>query len=235
MLKIDSLSVYYGNVRALQDVSMRVEDGELVTLIGGNGAGKTTLLMTISGMVKPRSGRIDFLGARIDKLEPHDIVRLGLVQVAQGRQLFPAMSVAENLQLGAYLSREAEEMRQDIQRIYEYFKVLYERRKQNAGALSGGEQQMLAIARALMARPKFLLLDEPSSGLAPKVVEDLAEIIRVLHQREGLAMLFVEQNAHLALGLSERGYVLENGVIVASGSTSELSRNPIVRTAYLGL
>lgn len=231
---IDSASVYYGRTQALRDVSLRVERGELVTLIGGNGAGKTTLLMTISGVLRPRSGRIHFNNVRIDVLESDRIVRLGLVQVAQGRQIFPEMTVEENLVLGAFTLR-SREVQRGLQKVYGYFPVLYERRVQSSGTLSGGEQQMVAIGRALMASPRLLLMDEPSSGLAPKTVDHLAEVVRTLRRQEQLTILLVEQNASMALELSDRGYVLENGAIVAQGSAAQLSADPIVMRAYLGV
>lgn len=234
MLVIDSASVYYGRTQALRDVSLRVERGELVTLIGGNGAGKTTLLMTISGVLRPRSGRIHFNNVRIDVLESDRIVRLGLVQVAQGRQIFPEMTVEENLVLGAFTLR-SREVQRGLQKVYGYFPVLYERRVQSSGTLSGGEQQMVAIGRALMASPRLLLMDEPSSGLAPKTVDHLAEVVRTLRRQEQLTILLVEQNASMALELSDRGYVLENGAIVAQGSAAQLSADPIVMRAYLGV
>lgn len=227
--------MHYGAIQALREISLEVEEGELVTLVGANGAGKTTLLMTISGILKPTSGSIEFVGKRIDKLPSHDIIGLGIVQVPQGRLLFPEMTTFENLELGAYRTGDkSESMEQKLDDVCRHFPVLKERKDQKAGTLSGGEQQMLAVGRALMASPKLLLLDEPSSGLGPIVVEELARIIADLHKK-GLTMLLVEQNALLALELAERAYVLETGSIVMSGKASELMRDERVRKAYLGI
>ena len=236
MLRVKALDVHYGAIQALTGVSIDVHEGELVTLIGANGAGKTTLLMTLSGILKPTSGTIEFLGTRIDRLSSYARISLGIVQVPQGRLLFPEMTTLENLELGAYRATDAKSksLKQKLEEIYGYFEVLKERRNQKAGTLSGGEQQMLAIGRALMANPKLLLMDEPSSGLAPLVVEELASIITNLHQK-GLTILLVEQNASLALKLADRGYVLETGSIVISGKTSDLAQNELVRKAYLGM
>lgn len=234
MLKVRNLDVYYGNLQALSGVSLDVNEGELVAFIGANGAGKTTFLMTVSGIIKPTSGTIEFLGTRLDKLPPHTIVSLGIAHIPQGRQLFPEMTVLENLELGAYRSGSAKGIERKLREIYSYFEVLGERRNQKAATLSGGEQQMLAIGRALMASPKLLLLDEPSSGLSPIVTKNVAEIIDNLH-REGLAILLVEQNAYLALELADRGYVLETGHVVAYGKTSDLLQTEVIKRAYLGV
>lgn len=236
MLRVKNLDVYYGAIQALTGASIDVNEGELVTLIGANGAGKTTLLMTLSGIIKPTSGTIEFLGTRIDKLSSYALISLGIIQVPQGRLLFPEMTTLENLEMGAYGAKDAKtkSMKQKLEEVYGYFEVLKERRNQNAGTLSGGEQQMLAIGRALMASPKLLLLDEPSSGLAPLVVEELSGIISDLHEK-GLTILLVEQNASLALRLADRGYVLETGRIVTSGKASELAQNELVKKAYLGI
>lgn len=234
MLKVDHLNVFYGSIQALRDVSIEVNQGEIVTLVGANGAGKTTFMMTLSGIKRPASGTVEFQGARIDKLPPHDIVSMGVAQVAQGRQLFPDMTVVENLELGAYRARDTNRIEQKLQQVYGYFEVLGKRKNQRAGTLSGGEQQMLAIGRALMANPKLLLLDEPSAGLAPVIVDNLAEIITNL-RKEGLTILIVEQNAHLALDIADRGYVLETGTLVAQGTASELARSELVKKAYLGI
>jgi branched-chain amino acid transport system ATP-binding protein len=235
MLKVNELDTYYGNLQILRKISLEVNDGELVTLIGANGAGKTTFLMAVSGMIKQAFGTIEFAGTSIDKLLPHIIVRLGIVQVPQGRLLFPQMTVLENLEIGARQATDikSKSLEQRLEEVFSLFKVLRERRKQRAGTLSGGEQQMLAIARGLMGSPKLLMLDEPSFGLAPIIVLALGRVISDLNAR-GLSILLVEQNAHLALELASRGYVLQSGAIVASGKTSELARSEIVKRAYLG-
>jgi len=235
MLKVNELDTYYGNLQILRKVSLEINDGELVTLIGANGAGKTTFLMAVSGMIKQTFGTIEFAGTSIDKLLPHIIVRLGIVQVPQGRLLFPQMTVLENLEIGARQATDikSKSLEQRLEEVFSLFKVLRERRKQRAGTLSGGEQQMLAIARGLMGSPKLLMLDEPSFGLAPIIVLALGRVISDLNAR-GLSILLVEQNAHLALELASRGYVLQSGAIVASGKTSDLARSEIVKRAYLG-
>jgi len=235
MLSVNHLDVFYGNVQALRDISIQVERGEIVTLIGANGAGKTTLLMALSGICQPKSGSISFLDSRIDGLKSHRIVRLGLAQVSQGRNLFPDLTVLENLEMGAYALAKGESAEERINQMYGYFDVLHKRKNQRAALLSGGEQQMLAFARALISNPKMLLLDEPSEGLAPKTVQELLKIILKLREENGLTILLVEQNAVLALELAERGYVLETGSIVGSGTTAELLNSEIVKNAYLGI
>jgi branched-chain amino acid transport system ATP-binding protein len=234
MLAIRDLNVHYENSQALHNLSMEVNRGEFVAIIGNNGAGKTTLLMTISGILKPSSGSIEFLGDRIDKLKSHNIIRRGIAQVAQGRMLFPEMTVQDNLELGALQATDKKTLSQRLEEVYCYFDVLAERKKQKAGTLSGGEQEMLTIARGLMASPKLLMLDEPSSGLAPIVVQNLAKIIVELN-KEGLTILLVEQNAKLALEIANRAYVLESGRIFASGTGNDLSSSDEIRKAYLGL
>ena len=234
MFRVRNLDVYYGAVQALKGISIDISEGELVTIIGANGAGKTTFLMAVSGIIKPTSGSIEFLGTRIDKLPSHDIVSLGIIQVPQGGLIFPEMTVLENLELGAYRATDTQRMEQKLEEIYSHFEVLRERKKQGAGTLSGGERQMLAIGRALMASPKLLLLDEPSAGLAPLVVKEMAEVISALHEK-GLSMLLVEQHVELALRLADRGYVLENGSLIASGSASDLAENDLVKRTYLGV
>lgn len=235
MLKIRDLNVHYKRViHALKGVSIEVNEGELVAVIGANGAGKTTLLMTISGVLKQTSGTVEFLGIRTDKMPAHALVRLGIVQVPQGRMLFPQMTVLENLEMGAYTVRGAKDVEERLGEVYGLFKVLEERKSQKVGTLSGGEQQMLAIARALMTRPKLLLLDEPSSGLAPLLVKELASLLTSFHEN-GLTILLVEQNASLALSLAERAYVLETGSIVMSDRASNLAKNEQVRKSYLGI
>ena len=233
MLEIRGLDVYYGAVHALKGVDVRVEEGEVVTLIGANGAGKSTLLRTISGLVKPRSGSIRFLGQEISGLEAHRIVRLGLSHAPEGRQIFANMSVRENLELGAYLRRDPAGVQRDREHIFSLFPRLREREKQGAATLSGGEQQMLAIGRALMSRPKLLLLDEPSLGLAPLLVREIFKTIREINAG-GMTVLLVEQNAHLALQIARRGYVLETGSVRFEDSAASLAQNEEVRKAYLG-
>jgi branched-chain amino acid transport system ATP-binding protein len=233
MLNVINLDVYYKNIQVLKGVSIFVREGELVTVIGSNGAGKSTLLMTLCGVIKPASGTIEFLGTSIAKLPPHRIYSLGMVQVPQDGGLFPDMTVLENLKQGAYRSPAVRDIRQGLEEIYVYFPVLAQRKSQRVSTLSGGERQMLAIGRALMACPRLLILDEPGSGLAPLIVENLAEIIDHLHQ-QGLTILLVEQNAFLALELADRGFVLENGHIVMSGEASDLLQNEQVKKAYLG-
>lgn len=234
MLEINSLNVAYGRVQVLFDISISVPEGELVTVIGANGAGKTTLLLTVSGVLKPQSGEISFEGERIDSLRPHEIVGMGLGHVPQGKELFPAMTVLENLEMGAHMVNEEDEYRSRLERAFEFFPRLAERARQRAGTLSGGEQQMLAIARALMAEPRLLLLDEPSAGLAPIIVDHLAEIILDLN-RDGLTVLLVEQNAFLALEIARRAYVMESGLVVESGETQDVLESDLVRRAYLGI
>lgn len=234
MLEVRELVAGYGEVQVLRGVSLRVGRGEVVALVGSNGAGKTTTLRTISGLIRPAAGQVFFDGRRIDGLEPHQIVRLGVVQVPEGRKLFPSLTVLENLELGAYVPEARRYRAQSLELVFELFPVLAERRRQAAGTLSGGQQQMLVIGRALMARPKLLMLDEPSLGLAPNVV---AEIFRKVGQiREaGTTVLLVEQNVRRALRVADRGYVLENGRIVLEGSGAELMANDHVRRAYLGI
>lgn len=234
MLEISRLNVAYGRVQVLFDVSISVPEGELVTVIGANGAGKTTLLLTVSGVLRPQSGEISFEGERIDSLRPHEIVGKGLGHVPQGKELFPAMTVLENLEMGAHMVKGEDEYRRRLERAFEFFPRLSERARQRAGTLSGGEQQMLAIARALMAEPRLLLLDEPSAGLAPIIVDHLAEIILDLN-RHGLTVLLVEQNAFLALEIARSAYVMESGLVVESGETEAVLDSDLVRRAYLGI
>ena len=233
MLKVNNITVNYGHIEALRGLSLEINEGEIVAIIGPNGAGKTTLLMTISGILRPKSGTIEFLERRIDTLPTHKIVELGIGHIPQGRQLFPAMTVADNLLLGAYRVRNVEAIQPQLERVYSSFEVLRERSNQRAGTLSGGEQQQLAIGRGLMAMPKLLLLDEPTWGLAPLVVENIALMINNL-RKEGLTLLLVEQNAHIALDIADRGYVLQTGSITASGRSSELKQMGVVKRAYLG-
>ncbi|ALS28602.1 amino acid ABC transporter ATPase [Paenibacillus sp. 32O-W] len=233
ILEIDGLQVSYGAVQAVKQLNLDIGAGEIVALIGTNGSGKTTTLRSISGLVANTRGRIRFAGADITKLAPHRIVGLGISQVPEGRGIFPDLTVLENLRLGAYIRRDKAEIEADIRRMYRLFPRLEERKKQAAGTMSGGEQQMLAIARALMARPKLLLLDEPSMGLAPLVVKEIYAAIRQINQ-DGVSVLLVEQNAKMALGAAHRGYVMETGRIVVQGTAAELKSNDVVKSVYLG-
>ena len=232
-LSVENLDVYYGAVHALKGVSLHVEAGEIVTLIGANGAGKTTLLRTISGIVPARSGAVSFEGRVITKLPPHEIVGLGVSQSPEGRMVFANLSVEDNLELGAYRRRDREGIKKDREQVYQLFPRLLERRRQLSGTLSGGEQQMLAMGRALMSRPKVLLLDEPSLGIAPLLVRDIFKTIVEIN-RAGTTELLVEQNAHMALGIAQRGYVLETGRVVLEDTAAKLAANDEVRAAYLG-
>jgi branched-chain amino acid transport system ATP-binding protein len=234
MLEVEKINVFYGEAQALSDVSFRVGEGEIVTLVGSNGAGKTTVLNAISGLLPLASGAIHLNGIRLDRLPAHRIVELGVVQIPEGRRLWPNMTVLENLELGAYIRKARTTRRESLRWVFQLFPRLEERKYQLAGTLSGGEQQMLAIARGLLARPKLLMLDEPSLGLAPFLVREVFETIQEIN-RQGVTILLVEQNVHLALGIASRGYVLETGRIVLSGSGRELLENPHVQKAYLGL
>ena len=233
LLKLDAVKTYYGNIRALKGITLEVNEGEIVCLIGANGAGKSTALMTISGVLTPVAGDVYYQGQSIAGLRPDNIVQMGICQVPEGRMIFPLLSVRENLDLGAYLRRDSSGIREDIERIFRLFPILRERQNQHGGTLSGGEQQMLAIGRALMARPQLLLLDEPSLGLAPILVDTIFETIRRINS-EGTTILLVEQNAQLALEFSNRGYVLETGEMILADTSSNLLRNDDVRKAYLG-
>ena len=231
MLEVTGLNVYYDNIRALKDVSFSVEEGEIMTLIGANGAGKTTTLLTLSGLKKTQSGTVKFLGKDITKTTPQSRVAMGISQSPEGRRVFAGLTVLENLEMGAYLRKD--DFSADMEKVFAYFPRLKERKKQVAGTLSGGEQQMLAMGRALMSRPKLMLLDEPSMGLSPLLVSEIFEIIRRLNEN-GTTILLVEQNAALALKLAHRAAVMETGRIVLSGTGEELSRSPEVQKAYLG-
>ena len=235
MLSLRGVEAWYGKVCALHGVDIEILAGEIVTLIGSNGAGKSTLLMAISGLVPPKQGRIEFLGQPIQRLAPHKIVELGISQVPEGRRIFPQLTVLENLDLGAFLRRDRQGVKADLEYVFSLFPILAERRHQEGGTLSGGEQQMLAISRALMARPKLLLLDEPSLGLAPIVIRQIFAIIQKINQEQQTTVLLVEQNANLALKVASRGYVLENGRVVMTDSAQNLLHNEGVRQAYLGL
>jgi len=233
LLEANDIHTYYGNIHALKGISLTVDEGEIVTLIGANGAGKTTTLNTICGLVKPREGMILLDGEEIHTMPAHEIVSLGVSQAPEGRRIFSRLTVLENLEMGAFRRTDTDGITRDMERVFTLFPRLEERVKQVGGTLSGGEQQMLAIARALMAHPRLLLLDEPSMGLAPLLVEDIFRIIRQLNE-EGTTILLVEQNALMALSVAHRGYVLETGRVVLEGSVDELRENPDVRRAYLG-
>ena len=233
ILDVQDIHTYYGNIHALKGVSMDVNLGEIVTLIGSNGAGKSTMLNTISGIIRPKKGHVFLEGDPIEQLSPHKIVRVGISQVPEGRKIFSRLTVTENLEMGAFLRNDSREIRKDMEASFQLFTRLKERRNQIAGTLSGGEQQMLAIGRALMARPKLLLLDEPSMGLAPILVETIFDTIRDIN-KEGTTILLVEQNARMALSLSDRTYILETGSIVKEGASGELSNDPDISAAYLG-
>ncbi len=235
MLKVDNISTYYGNIQALKGISLEVEEGEIVTLIGANGAGKTTTLMSLCGIVPPRSGEILFQGKPVHGLSGDKIVQLGIIQVPEGRRIFPNMSVMENLEMGAYLRTNKVLVKQDINMVMDLFPILAQRRGQMGGTLSGGEQQMLAISRALMARPRLLLLDEPSLGLAPIIIQQIFEIIRKINHDNNTTIFLVEQNANQALKLADRGYVMENGHITLTDTSENLLDNEKVKSAYLGL
>jgi branched-chain amino acid transport system ATP-binding protein len=233
VLQLTDVHSYYGHIHALQGISLEVRPGEIVTLLGANGAGKTTTLKTIHGLIQARQGRIDFEGRDITTMPAHDHVKIGIGQAPEGRRIFSRMSVLENLQMGAYSRRDRSDLQRDYDRVFELFPRLQERRTQSAGTLSGGEQQMLAIGRALMTRPKLLMLDEPSMGLSPILVQEIFAIIKDINQ-QGATILLVEQNALMALGVANRGYVLQTGRIVQSGEAAALLEDPEVRKAYLG-
>jgi branched-chain amino acid transport system ATP-binding protein len=233
VLKVEGLVCRYGKVAAVRELSIDVAQGELVSLIGANGAGKTTTLKAISGVLAPAAGRITFLGEDITRAPPRRILRLGIAHCPEGRRVFPYMSVLENLEMGSYLRADGTEVAADMDRLFERFPILYERRNQAAGTLSGGEQQMLAISRALMSRPKLVLFDEPSLGLAPNLVERTFDIIQGIRE-QGVTVVMVEQNAFAALELSDRSYVLDQGRVTMTGSGAELLNNPHVKAAYLG-
>ena len=234
MLEIKNLEVSYGAINALHGISLSVKAGSIVTLIGANGAGKTTTLKTISGLLKPKAGEILYDGKNISGLPPHQIVKLGLSHVPEGRMIFTNLTVLENLQLGAYLQTDRHSVRRELENVFALFPRLQEREQQIAGTLSGGEQQMLAIGRALMSKPRLLLLDEPSLGLAPLLVKSIFEKIVEINRQQGLTILLVEQNANLALEISHFGYVLETGRVALSGGPAALRQNPQVKRAYLG-
>lgn len=235
MLKLSNIDTYYGPIQALRNVSLSVEHGEIVSLLGGNACGKSTTMKTILGLVKPRQGKIEFIGQRIEKLSPSAIVRAGISPVLEARRLFPYLTVYENLRMGAYVRKDKKEILEDIERMYELFPVVKDRYRQLASTLSGGEQQMVAMARALMARPKLLIMDEPSMGLSPLFVDKIFEIIQQINQTQGVSILLVEQNANMALSIASRGYVLQTGEIVLSDTARKLLDNPQMQKAYLGV
>lgn len=234
MLEIKNLNVSYGAIHAIHDVSLTVNDGEIVSLIGANGAGKTTILHTITGLKKAESGSMIYDGHDLTKTEPSKIITLGMAHVPEGRHIFPAMTVAENLEMGAYIRNDKDGIQKSVKEVFERFPRLKERRKQLAGTLSGGEQQMLAVGRALMSNPKIILMDEPSMGLSPLLVKEIFHIIQEVH-KQGITVLLVEQNAKMALSIADRAYVLETGSISMSGDAKELLNNEQVKKAYLGL
>ena len=235
MLKLENVSTYYGNIQALKGISIEVGEGEIITLIGANGAGKSTTLMSICGIVPPKHGKILFNGKPIHRLSAEKIVTLGISQVPEGRHIFPDMSVLENLQMGAFLRKDKDGIKRDLEYVFDLFPILAQRRNQAGGTLSGGEQQMLAISRALMAKPKLLLLDEPSLGLAPLIIQQIFDIVRKINEEHKTTIFLVEQNANQALKLAHRGYVMENGRITLSDKAQNLLSNEEVKTAYLGL
>jgi branched-chain amino acid transport system ATP-binding protein len=234
MLEVENIHSYYGNIHALKGISLTVEKGEIVTLIGGNGAGKSTTLRTITGTMKPREGRILLEGEDLAPYKAHEIVKKGVAMVPEGRRIFSRLTVTENLEMGAYIRKDKNEVARDLERVFTLFSRLKERRKQVAGTLSGGEQQMLATARALMARPRILLMDEPSMGLAPVLVEAIFDTIQQIN-KEGTTILLVEQNALMALSIAGRGYVLQTGEIVLHDTAANLNKNSMVQKAYLGM
>ncbi len=235
MLKLDNINTFYGKIQALKNVSIEVSEGEIITLIGANGAGKSTTLMSISGIVPARTGKIYFEGQEISSLEPDQIVGLGISQVPEGRRIFPNLTVRENLDLGAFLRKDKAAIHKDLNMVFELFPILAQRRHQAGGTLSGGEQQMLAISRAIMGRPRLLLLDEPSLGLAPLIVQQIFDIITQINQENKTTIFLVEQNAYLALKIAHRGYVMETGSVTMSDTGANLMQNEEVKNAYLGV
>ncbi len=235
MLKLENIQAGYGNIIAIKDVSLEINEGEIITLIGANGAGKSTTLMTISGVVKARAGKIFFKNESIEKKSSDNIVKLGICQVPEGRHIFPQLTVQENLDMGAFLRKDKAEITKDLEYVFDLFPILAERKTQDGGTLSGGEQQMLAMSRALMARPQLLLLDEPSMGLAPLVIKRIFEIIKQINKENNTTIFLVEQNANQALHIADRGYVIENGEITLAGPAKDLLENSDIQKAYLGI
>jgi len=234
MLEVSHLNTFYGKIQALWDISLKVEEAEIVALVGANGAGKTTLLNTVTGLLKPASGTIEFLGERIEGLDSHEIVELGISHIPEGRKLFPDMTVRENLEMGAYLNRVWKQKQETMEQVYALFPILKNRQSQIAGTLSGGEQQMLAMGRGLMSKPKLCVIDEPSSGLAPMVVDELFGIITNLRD-QGISIFLIEQNVQQTLEIADRAYVLENGSIILEGDSNQLLEEELIKKAYLGL
>ncbi|WP_022666754.1 ABC transporter ATP-binding protein [Desulfospira joergensenii] len=235
MLKLRNIQTFYGNIQALKNIDMDVKEGEIITLIGANGAGKSTTLMTLCGIVPPASGTIEFQGRDITGLPPDKIAALGISQVPEGRRIFPYLTVTENLDMGTFLRKDKTQIKQDLNHVFELFPILAERRNQQGGTLSGGEQQMLAISRAIMSKPKLLLLDEPSLGLAPIIVKQIFDIIRKVNKEDGVTIFLVEQNANLALKVADRGYVMETGTITMTDTGANLLADEAVKKAYLGM
>ena len=235
MLKLENIQAGYGNIVAIKDVSLEINEGEIITLIGANGAGKSTTLMTISGVVSARAGKIFFQNESIEKKSSDDIVKLGICQVPEGRHIFPQLTVQENLDMGAFLRNDKANIKKDLEYVFDLFPILAQRKTQDGGTLSGGEQQMLAMSRALMARPQLLLLDEPSMGLAPLVIKQIFEIIKQINKENNTTIFLVEQNANQALHIADRGYVIENGEITLSGPAKDLLENSDIQKAYLGI
>lgn len=235
MLRVNGIDVAYGDVQVLKNVSLDVQEKELVAVIGANGAGKTTLMRTISGLLKPKEGDIEFQGKRISDLEPHKITEQGVVQVPEGRLLFPMMTVRENLEMGAFTLKDKNEINERMKTVYDLFPRLKERERQAAGTMSGGEQQMVAVGRALMSSPKFMMFDEPSLGLAPKLVLQIFDLVVKINKELGITVLLVEQNVQHSCQISDRAFVIENGEVVLNGTGAEMLENPHVRRAYLGL
>jgi branched-chain amino acid transport system ATP-binding protein len=234
MLQVSNLNVFYGKSQALRDISLRVNEREIVAMVGANGAGKTTLLNTVSGLLRPASGSVEFLGRRIDRLAPHKIVQLGICQIPEGRKLFTDMTVQENLEMGAYTSEAWKRKEETLQRVYQLFPVLKERARQSASKLSGGEGQMVAIGRGLMSNPRLCMFDEPSYGLAPKLFSEVLDVVGRLHE-QGISIFLVEQDVRHTLEIADRAYVVENGQIVLEGTGKDLLQNELVRKAYLGM
>ncbi len=235
MLQLTDVDTFYGPIQALRNVSLTVQPGEIVSLLGGNACGKSTTMKTILGLVRPKRGTVEFLGRRIDRLPSSEIVRSGIAPVLEARRLFPYLTVRENLLMGAYTRRDADGIRDDTERMHALFPVVKERSRQLASTLSGGEQQMVAMARALMARPRLLIMDEPSMGLSPRYVDKVFEVIQTINRKEGVAVLIVEQNANMALTIASRGYVLQTGEIVLHDTAENLKNNPLMQKAYLGV